>query len=155
MPDFHSRDLRKGRSSQEGHYYLLTAVTSQRRPVFHNFTAARLCIQSLRLQHEEGTVNSLAFVVMPDHFHWLIELRKGTLSGVMKRVKGQSSCLINENLGTSGSLWQSGYHDHGLRRDEDLVAAGRYLVANPLRGGLVENLWLYPHWDAVWLEGRE
>jgi hypothetical protein len=27
----------------------------------------------------------------------------------------------------------------------------RYIVANPLRAGLVEHLGDYPHWDAVWL----
>jgi hypothetical protein len=27
----------------------------------------------------------------------------------------------------------------------------RYIVANPLRAGLVEHLGDYPLWDAVWL----
>ncbi|MBU1419857.1 MAG: transposase [Proteobacteria bacterium] len=155
MANFHSQDLRRGRYSQHGQYYLLTAVTSRRQTVFQDFTAARICIHALRMQHEKGTVRSLAFVVMPNHFHWLIELGQTDLGAVMKAVKGQSARLINEHAGTSGTLWQTGYHDHGLRRDEDLVAAARYLVANPLRAGLVESLWMYPHWDAVWLEGRE
>ncbi|MBU0943241.1 MAG: transposase [Proteobacteria bacterium] len=155
MPAFHSRDLRNGRYSQEGHYYLLTAVTLQRRPVFSDFTAARICINSFRLQDEEGAVRSLAFVVMPDHFHWLVELLESDLAAVMRAVKGQSARLINASVGTSGTLWQRGYHDRGLRQDQDLVAAARYLVANPLRAALVENLWLYPHWDAVWVEGKE
>lgn len=155
MPNFHGRNLRKGRYSKQGHYYLLTAVTSQRHPVFHNFTAARICIHTLRQQHEKGIVDSLAFVVMPDHFHWLIELRSTDLGRLMKGVKGKSAHLINERMGASGIFWQRGFHDHGLRSDEDLVAAARYLVANPLRAGLVEDIWMYPHWDAVWLEGRE
>ena len=36
--------------------------------------------------------------------------------------------------------------------DEDLVAVARYIVANPVRAGLVKNVRDYPHWDAVWLE---
>lgn len=27
----------------------------------------------------------------------------------------------------------------------------RYMVANPLRAGLVSSIREYPHWDAVWL----
>ncbi|PJA25166.1 MAG: IS200/IS605 family transposase, partial [Alphaproteobacteria bacterium CG_4_10_14_0_2_um_filter_63_37] len=27
----------------------------------------------------------------------------------------------------------------------------RYLVANPLRKGLVEEIGQYPHWDAIWV----
>ena len=31
----------------------------------------------------------------------------------------------------------------------------RYIVANPLRAGLVERVGDYPYWDAVWLTGPE
>jgi REP element-mobilizing transposase RayT len=54
-------------------------------------------------------------------------------------------------LNRCGRLWQPGYHDHALRREEDLVATARYLVANPLRAGLVQHIGDYPLWDAVWL----
>jgi putative transposase len=32
-----------------------------------------------------------------------------------------------------------------------MTSIARYIVANPLRAGLVERLGDYPHWDAVWL----
>ena len=152
MPSYHSRDLRKHRHSEVGNYYLLTAVIRNRVPVFHDFLAARICINSLQFQHHQGLVNSLAFVVMPDHFHWLVELRQGELPGLMKAVKGRVARLVNAHRGTTGGLWQDGYHDHALRQDGDLLGAARYLVANPLRAGLVDDLHDYPHWDAVWLE---
>ena len=53
--------------------------------------------------------------------------------------------------GSQGGLWQRGYHDRALRRDEDLKAAARYIVMNPLRAGLVKRPGDYPLWDAVWL----
>ena len=43
------------------------------------------------------------------------------------------------------------HHDRALRRDEDLLAVARYIVANPLRAGLVRRVGDYPLWDAVWL----
>ncbi|MNN82247.1 hypothetical protein D3C81_1991650 [compost metagenome] len=55
------------------------------------------------------------------------------------------------SVGRKGSLWQQGYHDRALRRDEDLVKLARYVVANPLRAGLVEKLGDYPLWDAIWV----
>jgi hypothetical protein len=27
----------------------------------------------------------------------------------------------------------------------------RYVVANPVRAGLVQRVGQYPHWDAIWL----
>ena len=52
-----------------------------------------------------------------------------------------------------GAVWQPGFHDRALRKNEDLVTASRYIVANPVRAGLVEHIADYPHWDAVWLTG--
>ncbi|MEQ7866160.1 transposase, partial [Xanthomonas sp. WHRI 8393] len=34
---------------------------------------------------------------------------------------------------------------------DDLRLAARYLIANPLRAGLVERVGDYPFWDAIWL----
>ena len=151
---YHGSNLRKGRYSEQGRIYLLTTVTRNRQPLFRDFRAARCCINVLRFQHDRGLVGSLAFVVMPDHLHWLVELLAGDLAGLMKSLKCQVTNRLNAHSGQSGSIWQSGYHDHALRQDEDLQAMARYLVANPLRAGLVEKLMDYPHWDAVWLEER-
>jgi hypothetical protein len=30
----------------------------------------------------------------------------------------------------------------------------RYIVANPLRAGLVEGIGNYPHWDCIWMTGQ-
>lgn len=53
--------------------------------------------------------------------------------------------------GHQGTCWQPAFHDHALRKDEDRINVARYIVANPLRAGLVERLGDYPHWDSIWL----
>jgi len=145
-------DLRKGRYSEPGREYLVTTVTHQRQPVFQDLQAARLLIREMRRLEEESAVAWLAWVVMPDHMHGLLSLC-GTppLSAVMNEMKGRSAHSINRLLGHEGALWQSGFHDHALRREEDRLATARYIVANPLRAGLVTRLGDYPHWDSVWL----
>ena len=40
--------------------------------------------------------------------------------------------------------------ERALRRQDDLAAMARYIVANPLRAGLVDFLGDYPHWDCAW-----
>ena len=120
-------------------------MTRQRRPVFADFRAARELICILRNEQMRGSHHTLAFVVMPDHLHWLLQLEGDSLSVLVGRVKS----LVARRQG--GSVWQAGFHDHALRRDEDLRAAARYIVANPLRARLVKRIGDYPHWDAVWL----
>jgi REP element-mobilizing transposase RayT len=154
----HSKDLRKGRYSQHNQTYLVTTVTEQRQTVFTDFWLGRIVVQAMRHQHQQGNIHSLAFVLMPDHLHWLFTLQNdNTLAEVMKHVKGSSSYLIQKNRRECGaihlhqSLWQEGYHDRALRKEEDLQQIARYIVANPLRAGLVNKIGDYPLWDAVWL----
>ena len=154
----HSKDLRKGRYSQHNQSYLVTTNTEQRQTVFTDFYLDRIVVQAMRHQHQEGNIQSLAFVLMPDHLHWLFTLQNdNSLAEVMKQVKGTSSFLIQKNRRERGDiqlyqpLWQEGYHDRALRKEEDLQQIARYIVANPLRAGLVKKIGDYPLWDAVWL----
>jgi len=146
----HSRDLRQGRVSEPGQIYLITCATHQRKPVFSDWSCGRLLVKVL--VNEQQHAATLAYVVMPDHLHWLIQLEQGAdLASLMRTVKAVSSRKINRRLNRSGPVWQAGYHDRALRREENLVSAARYLVANPLRAGLVKRVGDYPLWDAIWL----
>jgi REP element-mobilizing transposase RayT len=149
----HAKDLRKGRSSVPGQIYLVTTKTLNRRRVFLDLYDARLLIACFKHLQEIGYAQTLAFVVMPDHLHWLLQVgAEKTLSEVVRRAKGAAARSINARHGSAdGMLWQSGFHDHALRREEDLREVARYIVANPLRAGLVGRVGDYPHWDAVWL----
>lgn len=148
--------LRQGRCSLAGYVYLLTACTRDRLPLFADLYLARVVVSTFQEAQAEGLVKSIAYVVMPDHFHWLVRLGAASdLSGLMHCVKGRSSIQINRLTDRAGPVWQDSFHDRGIRRGEDLRAAARYIVANPLRAGLVEDIGQWPHWDAVWLEGGD
>ena len=143
--------LRRYRFSERGRIYMLTAVTHQRQPVFADWRLGRLLVDQLRCADEGAAISSMAWVVMPDHLHWLIELKHGTLAELMCRIKSRSSRSINLLRGDQGRVWQRGYYDRVLRRDEDIKGAARYIVMNPLRAGLVRRVGDYPLWDAIWV----
>ncbi|AZL71777.1 REP-associated tyrosine transposase [Pseudomonas oryziphila] len=143
--------LRRGRFSEPGRIYLLTTITHQRKPLFMDFHNARLVINELRKSDQEQACQSLAWVVMPDHLHWLIELHSVTLATLMRRFKSRSSLALHKSGVEQAPVWESGYQDRALRRDQDVRWVARYIVANPLRAGLVGSIREYPHWDAVWL----
>ena len=147
----HTHHLRTGRRSETGRIYLLTAVTLQRQPIFKDSRIGRLVVNEFRKAYEDGQASSIAWVVMPDHFHWLVELHSGDLPKLMQATKARSARAINLKRGQPERLWQRGYFDRALRREEDLKAAARYIIANPLRAGLVDHIGGYPLWDAIWL----
>jgi len=145
-------DLRKGRWSEPGREYLVTTVTKRRAPFFLNLKLSRLFIGELIRLECEGSCSWLAWVLMPDHFHGLLSLGSGVdLSKVMKHLKARSARAIQQQRGVTGSLWETGFHDRALRKEEQRLPVARYIIANPLRAGLVERIGDYPHWDRIWL----
>ncbi len=106
----------------------------------------------MRVLHEASDVNSMAWVIMPDHIHWLFQLTENkSLSEVMKYFKARSAQQVNRYLKRRSKLWQNAFYDHAIRKDEDVKAIARYIVANRLRAGLVEHIGDYSLWDAIWL----
>ena len=147
----HSR-LRVGRRSLANQVYHVSSATVDRKTYFKDIECGRLVVHAMRREHEAGHAATLAFVVMPDHFHWLFSLAGSRrLSVCVNTVKSFSARLINLRLGRCGRLWQTGFHDRAIRRDEDLAGVARYIIANPVRAGIVDTVRDYALWDAKWI----
>jgi putative transposase len=129
-----------------GHFYFLTTATLDRKPFLRNHPAAAMTMHSLLWLGEQGTINLQAAVIMPDHIHFILELRQGSLDNVMHSLKSYSSNRINKILGRKGHLWQRQYHERAIRTEKNLKDTIWYCLKNPVRKGLVENFREYPHW---------
>lgn len=144
--------LRRGRWSEAQRIYLLTTVTSLREPLFGGWNPGCLMARCLADAGLWQPSHLLCWVLMPDHWHGLVALGDGqSLSTLMNRVKGFSARTFNNGISRRGRVWSGGFHDHAMRREEGLLPAARYIVANPVRAGLVGRVGDYPFWDACWL----
>jgi len=145
-------DLRKGRYSENGCIYFVTATTYQREQYFNSLNTTRQLIRTMRVIEGELGIRFICWVIMPDHAHWLIELKNfHTISNVVNCIKGASAYNINNTLKRRGKFWQPNFYDRALRKEENLKVVSRYIVANPLRAGLVSKIEDYPHWDSIWI----
>ena len=127
-PKPHAKNLRTGRVSLPNHAYLITAVTASRLPVFNAFTAARMAVRCFYDQNVVRRAQTLAFVVMPDHIHWLLQLvGEGNLSEAARAYKAKVSLLLQQRI------WQRGFHDHVIRNPEDLDNTRNYIRLNPAK----------------------
>ena len=147
--------LRRHRLHLPGHVYLVTATTLARQPFFKEFAPA---CKAARCHLDPDVYREsrlLAWVLMPDHGHWLVQIGDGDhLASLMNRIKSATARAYNEEARRSGALWARAYHERLLRGDDDVRDAARYLVANPVRAGWVKSVGDYPFWDAVWIERR-
>jgi REP element-mobilizing transposase RayT len=146
------RALRKGRVSLENQVYLVTVVCRDRRRRFVDFDAACAVSRVLGEPAHWRGASTLAWVLMPDHMHALVELPAGvTLGAVMQSINSRTARAANAAVHGNGPVWEPAFHDHAMRDDENLQMAARYLVANPVRAGLVDRVGDYPFWNAIWI----
>jgi putative transposase len=145
-------ELRHGRISWSGQIYLITTVTHARAPIFSELDLGRIVVRALHDETVACRARTFAFVVMPDHVHWLMQLAAdGNLSSVVKQFKGMTAREVNRYRGAEGAVWQAAFHDRAIRKEEDLPDVARYVVRNPVRAGLVRSVGAYSLWDAAWL----
>lgn len=144
-----SHRLRRGRVSETGRIYLITTACYHRQELFRNLYRGRQVVQALKAVDNQA--DTLCYVIMPDHLHWLMQLRPGSgLSDTVQKTKSLTTKALKRVEPEIGRVWQRGFHDRALRQ-EDIVDVARYVVANPLRAGIVRSVRDYPLWDAIWI----
>ena len=134
------------------HIYHVTAVTKAREPFFNESDAASATARCFIERSLLGDCNLLAWILMSDHAHLLVQLgARDSLDVFVNRLKSSSARKTNAVLGRSGALWEKAYYDRAMRSDDDLAKVAHYIVANPVRAGLVASIGDYPYWNSVWI----
>jgi REP element-mobilizing transposase RayT len=91
----------------------------------------------------------LAWVVMPNHVHVLIEAgTTHSLASIVQSWKRQTARRANEILGRQGPFWQSDYYDRYIRDEEHFDSAVAYIHRNPVIAGLVSEPQQWPYSSA-------
>ena len=106
----------------------------------------RVHVEKSLLHFDNERYDIERFVVMPNHVHVLIQMRRGTeLRKQFTDLMRFSAREINQHLGTSGDLWQSEPFDHIVRSESQFEYLRQYIVDNPKKANLPEGeytLWV-------------
>jgi len=86
----------------------------------------------------------LAWVVMPNHVHVLVEIWQTPQAQLVKDWKGFSARRINRVLNRRGKLWQDDYWDRYVRDEAHYRKVIHYIESNPVKAGLVKSLEQWP-----------
>ena len=97
----------------------------------------------------------IAYCFMPDHVHLLVGGTdpRSQLPEFVRIFKQRSSFHWKRRFGSE--LWQRSYFERGLRSDESSIDVARYVLANPLRAGIVEAVEDYPFIGSFTMTSRE
>jgi putative transposase len=128
----------------EGNVYFITAVTYQRIPVLvENIDLFWQTIDELRQEYDFKIV---AWVILPDHFHMIINPFHNNLSDLMKIIKLIFSAKYRSLLKINkGRIRQYRFWDHVIRNNDDMNRHLDYIHYNPVKHHFVSNPFEYPH----------
>ncbi len=126
------------------HKYFLTLCTGRRQPWFRDADTARSVIAQLLRYAGVLGFDVIAYCVMPDHVHALVEGRTDHADLRLFVHRWKRSTGFEWRRRSSHPLWQEGYFDYILRDEDATAGIVRYIVGNPLRAGLVEQIADYP-----------
>lgn len=80
------------------------------------------------------------YVVMPNHFHFILEIDNQKVKGLEVKIKSVSSLLGAlkttsskeiHNLGLEDFAWHRSFHDHIIRDEKSYVNISNYIDSNP------------------------
>jgi REP element-mobilizing transposase RayT len=92
--------------------------------------------ETVMLHHHSRQFQMLAWVVMPNHVHALIEVWQTPLSRIVQNWKSIVAVEGNKLLERTGRFWQPEYWDRFMRDVEQKLKAIRYIENNPVKAKL-------------------
>lgn len=81
----------------------------------------------------------LAYCLMHNHLHLLLETPDANLAAGMRRLHGSYAQGFNERHGRSGHVFQGRYGSVRIERAEHLLTVLGYIARNPVEAGLCEK----------------
>ena len=125
--------------------------------IFDIETYKKILIDTLTFCIEKYSVDLIAYVIMPNHIHFILFFKEKTkLSDFMRDFKKYSSRQIRLELQKDNNInilelirfqkgeqlykvWQDGFDAKIIRGNDMLITKIEYIHNNPVRKGLVEN----------------
>jgi REP element-mobilizing transposase RayT len=125
----------------------ITCCTQDRHAAFADPVVCEFVIEQLIAKTKEGDCQVLAYVLMPDHGHFLLAgtSRGSYLPTVIARWKQATAYWYARRA--HRRLWLKNYWDHVLRDPDDARGLALYAVSDPIRSKLVDDLSDYRWWD--------
>lgn len=94
-------------------------------------------IEEALLEFDGKRYALVAWCVMPNHVHALIETRQGyALDRVVHSWKSFTAHAANKVLNRSGAFWAPDYFDRYIRDEAHLASTMEYIEFNPVRARL-------------------
>jgi REP element-mobilizing transposase RayT len=95
-------------------------------------------VEQAMLHFDGERYHLLAWCIMPNHVHAMLEMQAGFgLGNLVRSWKSFTARRANHVLARTGPFWSPDYFDRYIRNDRHYEAALAYIEHNPVKAGLV------------------
>lgn len=129
---------RTARKASESGFYHVMARGASRQLIFEDDTDRQAFLSLLSTGCRESGIGLLAYVLMDNHVHLLVEGSLENLSVCMKKVTGTYASQFNRRHARCGHLFQDRYRSEPIDDEGYLLATVRYIHRNPEAAGLAK-----------------
>ena len=131
---------RIARGLSDGSVFHVINRGNGRQEVFHKRGDYYAFTSAIEEAVECFDVKILAYCLMPNHFHLLLQPeRGGELIKFMQWLMTSHVRRYHRHYGTSGHVWQGRYKSFIVQEDDHLLTVARYVEGNPVRAGFVKS----------------
>jgi putative transposase len=133
------------RGQKTGSLYHIINRGNGRAEVFHHGEDYRGFTDLLGEARAKFPVALLAFCLMPNHFHLVIQPRSPeALSAFMQWTMTCHVRRYHRLYRSSGHVWQGRFKSFPIQQDDHLLVVLRYVLRNPVRARLVDRVEQWP-----------
>lgn len=129
--------VRNARARLPGPLQHLTSRGQARRAIFIDDIDRRRLLLEIGRAFDAHEVRLLAYCLMGNHYHLVVDSAGGDLSAFVSHVNGRHAQAFNHRHGGSGHVFEGRFHAQPIETDAHLAASCRYVEMNPVRAGLV------------------
>ena len=96
-------------------------------------------LEKLSLYCQEKKVDLMAYCLLSNHVHVLLETPEGNLSKMMQALQTSYTLYFNRRHGRSGHIFEQRYKAMLVDKDNYLLQVSRYIHLNPVEAKLAER----------------
>jgi putative transposase len=129
--------------------FFITSSIAGKRNLLQSDRSARLFVLVIYEYRAQGKFQLHDFVVMPDHFHVLLTLRRDiSVERAVQFIKGGFAYRAGKEVGLTSPVWQKGFSEIRIKDEIAFERARNYIRNNPVAKHLAPTAEEFPYSSA-------
>lgn len=141
---------RKKNIIYEGAIYHIYQRGNNKEFIFQNDNIKTFILKYLKEYNKKFDYELLAYVIMDNHYHFLIKTNKTPISTIMFFINNLLGKYINGQLDRTGHVFESRYKCKLVETDASLIWLLRYIHRNPVKANICSDINEY-RWSSHYL----